>query len=132
MAYVLCRSKIAPVMAKVEATANYGTDAAPTANTDDLLTYNSAIVAATASENFAFNPHSKSFTKTKDIVGARWVDVTLNTMFQGSGVLGANANGTNALAALFASAACVVTPTANTSVVYQAQANIAALQSATV
>src|SRR5512139_1102674 len=132
MAFTICRSKIAPVMAKQEATANYGVDAAPTANTDDILTYDSAIVALPGSENFAFNPHSKSFTKTKDIIGQRWVDVTLNTAFQGSGAAGTLANGTTALAALMLSCGCKVTTNAGNNVIYQAQSNMAALQSATV
>jgi len=132
MAYILARTRIAPVMVKAETTANYGVDSAPTPATDDLLTFDNSIVAQTASENFAFNPHSKSFTKTKDIIGQRWVDVSINTLFQGSGTLGAQANGTTALGALFESCASKVTITGNTSVVYQPQASLSSLKSATI
>lgn len=130
MAFTICRASIAPVMCKLEA--SYGTDPTPAAATDDLRTYNSSIVADVDVERFAFDSHSQSFTNPPDIIGARRVNVTLNTLWQGSGTLGTIAvNGFAALDALMSACASTSTAVAVTSITYK-PSTVAAMESATV
>jgi hypothetical protein len=119
-------------MAKLETT--YGTDSLPVGGTDDIKTYDSAVVAQPNAERFEFRPHSSSFTRQSDIIAMRWVDLTFRTLLETSGVNGSiGVNGFAALDALLSACACTSTTLVGppAQIVYK-PSTIAALESATV
>jgi hypothetical protein len=115
-------------MAKVEAT--YGTDAAPVGGTDDVLTFDSSIVASPRAERIQFSPHKASMTKTTDVIAQRWVETSMKFWMDGSGTLANTAiNGFTGKAALLTSCGCTVTSTANTNILIK-PSTVAALSAA--
>src|SRR5512139_1036761 len=99
MAFTASRSRIAPVLVKRETT--YDTSAAPVDGTDDLLTITSPNPSQITADLFEIRPHGSTFTRAKDILGARLMQQRVTGLMMGSGSAGSEAvNGFAALSAL--------------------------------
>lgn len=130
--FTVSRTRIAPVMAKVETT--YGTDPTPAAGTDDVLTYDSPVPGGITSNRMEMRQHSSSFTRQTDFITSRFSTMRFKTMAQGSGTRGtATVNGFAGLGALMQACGVTQTVTAGTTgSVTWAPSTVGNLKSATV
>lgn len=124
----LSRSQILKCVAKVEST--YGTDPTPAGGTDDALLVESATPVQLNVGVVDLRSHTGSFTRRVSIPTTRLYDVNCSWYVQGSGALGATANGWAGHGALIQAAAVTQTISAGTSITW-APSTIAALKSVT-
>jgi hypothetical protein len=130
MAFTLSRQRIAPVIAKVEAT--YGTDPIPAGGTDDVLTIDTPVPYNPMFETFEFRPHGSTFTRQLDIIGQRVGEFDVQFLLQGSGTRGTAAiNGFAGLGALLQCCAMTQTVNGGTSIVFT-PSTIAAMKSTSI
>lgn len=123
------RTRIAPVMAEVEAT--LGTDPTPVAGTDDLLTFDSAVPWSLDVNRFELRPHGNSFTRGLDVIAQRFGRVRFRSLLQGSGTRGTETiNGYKGLSACLQACGMTETATPATSIVL-APSTVAALKTST-
>lgn len=109
-------SRFVTCVAKVEGT--YATDPTLAGGTDDVTLIDSSDPIGMNQQVIRVQPHRSSFThNVKDMAGRTLWDVTLQGVLQGSGSLGAVANGWTGQSALFQSAGFTQTVNAGTSLV---------------